>query len=188
MLFDFIRSDYLLPSPKVFPAGADFDLTKVNFHTYSFPFPGMHEYEIIDDGQLYKWETNKEIKQTKFGLEIKDEGGRSLSKQDFTGEVFFLGALLGEEVDLYLSYRALFWKGELKEVSLEKSEEEDNKERKSLQEKTKKKIDLFRKRQESWKGDVVTWYIFSVRFVLSIFRWMLDLGFNFLWKLEKWLT
>jgi hypothetical protein len=78
--------------------------------------PEFPTYTISEDGQFYK-ESDSE------GVEL----------QEFTGQIFFGSQIFGEKIDYDISFVALFYKGELKEVDLNKWEKESNKKRKKLQ-------------------------------------------------------
>lgn len=187
MLFDFLKSEYLLPLPDLLKGDKKFELSEVNFHTQSFPAPTMDEYEIAEDGQLYRWTVDKEITQTDIGLQVKEKS-RELSRQDFSGEVAFFGVYLGKKHDYYIEYKALFWKGDLKEVHLEKCDEEDNKIRKASQKKIKAAVDEFLQNKDKWWYNVYSGYIAIVRFFTFAIRWFFELFIRFTWKIEKWLT
>ena len=73
-------------------------------------------YTISEDKQFYK-ESNSE------GVEL----------QEFTGEIFFGTQILGEKADYDISFVALFYKGELKELNLNEWGKESNEKRKKFQ-------------------------------------------------------
>ena len=60
----------------------------------------MYEYQIADNGFIYK----------------KEENG--ISQQELTCEIKFFGIRSGEKCDYSLEFSSLFFKGELKELSL----------------------------------------------------------------------
>ena len=187
MLFDFIKSEYLLPVPDLLKGDKKFELSEVNFHTQSFSAPTLDEYEITEEGQLYRWAVDKKITQTDIGLRV-EEKSRELSKQDFSGEVYFFGVYLGEKRDYYIEYKALFWKGDLKEVHLEKCDEEDNKKRKASQKKIKVALNELLRREDKWWYKIYSGYVAVVSFFTFIIRWLLELFIRLTWKIEKWLT
>jgi hypothetical protein len=187
MLFDFLQSEYPLPFPSPLSGDKEFRLSKVHFHTQSFSVPAMDEYEIAEDGQLYRWAIDKEVTQTEIGLQVK-ENSRELSRQDFSGEVFFFGVYLGKKHDYYIEYKALFWKGDLKEVHLEKCDEEDNTRRKASQKKIKAAVDEYLQKKDKWWYNIYSWCTAVVRFFTDATRWFLELFIRLTWKVEKWLT
>ena len=50
---------------------------------------------------------------------VYDEIPAGIEKQDFTGEIYIGTSILGEEHDYEISFKVLFYKGDLKELDLE---------------------------------------------------------------------
>lgn len=86
------------------------------------------KFTISEDGLLYKHivkekysEENDELK-----LEYIEDG---IEREEFTGEVIFGTLFQGKKHDYWIEFKALLWKGDMKEVSLTNYEKNSNKPR-----------------------------------------------------------
>jgi len=113
---------------------------EIDFYTTSFVDYGIEEntfptYTITEDGQFYKSLTKVIAKKDKEGNMAYDEIPAGIEKQDFTGEIYFGASILGEEHDYEISFKVLFYKGDLKELEPESWKKISSEERKRLAEK-----------------------------------------------------
>jgi hypothetical protein len=187
MMFDFLKCEYPLPTPDVLKNDKDFHIKDLEFHTFSFPPFSMDEYEITDDGELYRWYIEKSLENIDGALEIK-EGKRELSKQDHTGEVSFSAVYLAKEKDFFIEYKALFWKGELKEVDIGNLDEEDNSGRKEAQEKLSSYVCDVQNKKSKWWYPLYLGICYFVNLITFSIRWLLGWVFKLTWKIDRWFS
>lgn len=143
--------------------------------------------EIINDFPSQKWNEilfvffspslfssgNYEVSENGFIYQRMDDG--SLEKKEMTNEISFSTLLINEELDCYLSFKALFFKGELKEVNLNKVIKTDNKERKIRE---KVSLEILNKRIKRRGGSL--YKIFSVyKKIVSFLFFILFKVYNF---------
>ena len=126
-------------------------------------------YTISEDGQFYK-ESSLE------GVEL----------QEFTGEIFFGTQVFGKKSDYDISFVALFYKGELKELDLNRWEKESNKKRKKLEQSF---IDEVAKQAEKKIG--IGYYFFlPIRWVVlkiaAVIKWVMYQVLLILLTIESW--
>ena len=148
----------------------DVQWNELAFYTSSF-FDGLFEeelsvlsYIISEDGLFYKSKTEIELSQNDKGeVEAKEKDG-GLERLDFTGEIFFGTEFFGKNHDYMMTFRALFYKGDLKELDLEEWQKRPNDKRKKAEESLR---DIFRK--ENKKANKRTHKMFRL-FRLAIFK------------------
>ena len=184
-MFDYLKCEYPLPVPKELENDSDFSIEETEFQTHSFEFPCMDEYEISDDGQLYRWSIDRRIENENGKLNFKEDR-RELSKVDHTGEVFFRCLHIAENKDYLIEYKVLFWKGDLKEAYLEDVDVQDNKKRIQAQEQLFSYADKAKRKRKKW------WFPFyrGLRYVVAFFtfgtRWLLGWVIKLTWKIDRW--
>jgi|TARA_Y100000310_G_scaffold183816_1_gene183957 hypothetical protein len=109
----------------------------------------LSKYSIESDGQIYEEcidlmvdgeTTEPTVKQIDLGIE----------KKEYTGELVFHGIHVEEKHDFLMSFKALFWKGELKEIEPIEWKKEDNHKRKAAQDKMLKKIKKVSAKTNRW--------------------------------------
>jgi hypothetical protein len=118
----------------------DFKDTKwdeIMFYTSSFfdsvsDYYGISNYTISEDGQFYKNEVELEFIKNEKGVVDTKEKDMGVEKLDFTGEIHFGTEVLGNEYDYSISFIALFFKGELKELNLSEWNKRSNEKRKKM--------------------------------------------------------
>jgi hypothetical protein len=194
-LIDIIRCEYELPLP-------EFDIEELkdfkgvvwdelDFQTYPVnPADGaigIDEYTISEDGQIYKKTFERELVNVDGFVDLKEKE-TGIEKQDYTGEIVFFTNHLGKKNDYYIEFKALFWKGDLKEMKLGKWAEEDSSARKKQEKKLERSINKVKKIRSSWWGKIYLIYRSVVRGILGIFKWILALIIKLLWKMERWIT
>lgn len=198
-LFSSLICEYPLPVPfEKFTEEEkkDFENIKwdeVVFQTYSFLDEDaffrniLITYTITDDGFLYKGEAEWVPYEDKTG-EIKyKEKDNGIEKQDLTGELYFVTQVFGEKNDYVLTFKVIFYKGELKELTFEDKTRESNEKRK----------EFLRKMQESviknLEDKKSPWYNF-IYFIKSIFIFLLQVIkkplltlYNALTRIQDWI-
>jgi hypothetical protein len=131
-----------------------------------------YKYIISEDGLLYKQREDQ-----------------SIEKVDFTGEVAFYGQHLDKNSDFWMELKAIFWKGDLKEMELLKWEASDNEPRLNAQKKLQNFIERAKNRREKWWWKLIYKpYLFVVTWTLNIFRYALSLLIRLSLIVERWIT
>jgi len=157
------------------PDWSEFDFQTKSFMHFDFDGESDFFYDkfiITEDGQLYK--------------QGEDQ---SIERIDFTGEVDFFGQHLDKDNDFWLEFKAVFWKGDLKEMDLLKWESSDNKVRLSSQKKLMNFIKHAKDRREKWWWRLIYIpYLYVVTWVLNIFRYVLSLLMRLSLIIERWIT
>lgn len=190
--FDHIICEYKLPLPKISEEFKE-EVGKtvwgeLIFETVNFEGVG-DTYTISEDGRIYKrLVENKFVKDKKspsgFSLEKKDLG---LERMEHTGAVEFYSAFLGEKKDFWFHYKALFWKGDLKEIEIQEYKEIDNFARLEVQGTMQREADSIIVRKSKW------WYpiwscIKKIFFSLfSVIKWLLIKLIECMLEIENYL-
>ena len=183
-MFDYIKSDYPLPlTEEVKSELPEQDWSEIEFQTKSFG-DGLQNYSIEEDGQIYierkSWDTNEEGE-----LAEINEG---VERLEWTGEIDFYFDFFKDEHDLWIEFKGLVWKGELKEIELTSFKKISNETRLGLQEKLEEALKNSElKRGTSWWKLIKIWRSI-IRVPLFAIRWILGLVVRLTWKIEKWLT
>jgi len=162
------------------------------FYTSSFfdmeGIMGSSTYTITSDGQFYKESIETEVAVDENGKLYSKEKNKGIEKQDFTGLIFFGSEILGEDKDHSIDFKALFYKGELKELDLEEYKEHSNEKRKAamaeISEHFKKETD----RQSSLGYMILLPFKRVAFFVIAMIKWVMFRLFNLLIKMESWIT
>jgi len=188
-MFDYLKCEYPLVIPEALKEDEGFDIEKLEFQTYSFPPSCMDEYEITEDGQLYKWEIERRVEKNGKDnqLELR-EIKKDLTKEDYTGEVTFSSLYLGEKIDYFMEYKAVFWKGDLKELNLENVEEEDSSVRKKAQKKLNNYVSNLEKKKNKWWFPLTNVLRKVVMFINFLIRWVLGKLVQLTWKVDRWIN
>tara|TARA_B100000809_G_C15070696_1_gene505883 strand:- start:662 stop:1255 length:594 start_codon:yes stop_codon:yes gene_type:complete len=109
----------------------------------------LSKYSIESDGQIYEEcvdfvvggePTEPTVEQVDLGIE----------KKEYTGELVFHGIHLEEGYDFLMSFKSLFWKGELKEIELIEWKKEDNSKRVKAQDKVLKHLKEITSERNRW--------------------------------------
>ena len=179
-LFDYVKSEHKLPLPQeALDDLRDTDWEEVEFQTKSFDWPALDAYEISEEGSIYK-ETYDRT-----GEGLLDRTSTGIEKVDYTGELIFYADLMSKEWDYWIEFKALFFKGELKEIELKELEKKDPKERLEMEKLIEKNFSKFvRQRNSCWRK-VLTVVMFPVRLLLAITKWLLGLAVKLIWKAER---
>jgi hypothetical protein len=147
----------------------------------------MDEYEISEDGQLYRWSIDRVVELENSELKVKEEK-RELERLDHTGEVLFSTVHMTDDKDYFIDYKVLFWKGDLREVSLENIDIESNRKRILAQEQLSSYVSKLNDRRDRW------WYFFYkiikglIRSINFSIRWVLGWLIKLTWKIDGWMA
>jgi len=135
-------------------------------------------YSIEDDSQIYlrstQWSESEDAV-------ITEEG--DLEKFEKTAEINFYQMFMGEKWDHWVEFKAIVWKGELKELELVEYKKEDNSERVKIQKQMMNQI----KKEES-RSKLYMAYRYVVSTPLNIIRGVLGFIIGVTMKIERWLT
>jgi hypothetical protein len=164
------------------------DWQEVDFQTDSFftPQKGLFidNYTISEDGQLYKDIVEREVAENKDGFSEIKEKNNGIEKQDYTGEINLYGIHLEEEYDFYVTFRALFWKGDLKELLLDQCDKNSNEKRKESQRKLKEQLKKIQK-EEKEQNVVLSFFKNILILFLFLIRWIFGSIVRFVWRIER---
>lgn len=142
------------------------------FTTFSICSSSMQEYEISED-EIF--------------LRLED---RTIEKQDYTGDIEFstIIPIEKEEIDYELMFKALYFKGELKEIVFEELFEHSQAERKESQEKVMKIIKEQEDKKKSLFWRLYKIYSKTIDFVFTVFRYILASLIKLLWFIQNKIT
>ena len=149
------------------------------------------KYNISEDGQFYKERVNcdLELDDNSEGtiLRAVEKGLEGIEKQEVTSEILFSGLHLGKKYDYWMEFKALFWKGELKELTLENWEKEETSERIKIQKNLEKKVEIYEasKKKMSFKFKLFYRTIFSK--IFYVIKWILNYLFKLTHRIESWI-
>ena len=138
------------------------------FFTHDLNKFSLEELEITDDDKLF--------------LNNKDG---TIEKQDFTGEIVFSTMQFSEEHDYILYFKALFFKGELKELNLDKLIKKENTFRKTLEKANNESLLLYEDKKNKTWFKIYSFYYKCVRFVLILTRLVLGVLIDLTFKIER---
>lgn len=188
-MFDYVECHYELPiSNEIKEKLGEQNWQDIKFQTKSFSDPFLNNYTIEDDGQVYKEDIERElVGDTEEEAEIK-ETSLGINKVEWTGELYFYYDFFREEGDYWLEFKALLWKGEVKEVELCSFKRVDNEYRKEVQEKFIEAGTKRAEREKKWWWRFFLMWKAVVSFVLGSIRWCVGLVARSTWTVERWLT
>jgi hypothetical protein len=187
---DYLTCEHELPIPKevLDLMGSPPKWDEMELHTYSFlrtaSFSDFDRYTISEDGQIYKEMFKTELVESGDELVIKDVPD-GIERLDLTAEVLFCALHLDEEEDFYLQFKALFWKGEMKEIELEEWEKSDNKHRKNMQEQLKKQLEKQDEKEKSLGKKIKSAILWLVTPFFSLIRYVLGFIVRVTWNIER---
>ena len=90
--------------------------------------------------------------------------------------------------DYFFEFKALFWKGELKEMHLDNWQKENNCERKKEQEKFKTLFEEADKKSKSFWRKLLYPFKVIVFFLNGLLRYFLGLIIKLSWKIDRWVS
>lgn len=179
-MFDVIKCEYPLPLPEDLGECEGLDWEEIEFQTKSFgaesAMLNSGIFSISGDGQIYL---------EKFKIKFDEDeshpfGGKNelipdgVEKQEFTGEVDFYHVHMGKEEDYWMEFKAIFWKGDLKELTLSEWKKEDNKTRLQAQQKIQTKLDKEFKKRKKWYYKIYySFFKFIFTLIGTIIQWVI---------------
>jgi len=186
-MFDTVTCDYPLPLPEeVKDLKSPPDWASEKFQTKSFDSV-LTDYSIEEDGQMYRSLTVREIIEDNGKLKMveKDEG---IERVDFTGEVKFYTVHMEEGFDYFIEFITLFWKGDLKEISLSEWRKMDNSDRIKNLSAMEERLEERESKRNKWWYKPKQYFAVFVRVILFLVRWPIGYIARLTWKIERWLT
>ena len=182
-LFDYVKSEYKLPLPQeVLDDLGDTNWDEVEFQTKSFDFPTLDAYEISEDGSIYMEVYNRT------GEGLLDRTRTGIEKIDYTGELIFYTDLMSKKWDYWIEFKALFFKGELKEIELNELEKKDPEERLEMEKLIQENFSKFVDRKNSWWTKALGVITLPVRLLLAIIKWILGFLVGMILRIERWIN
>lgn len=187
-MFDTIKCDYPLPLPDFTEEDieelGDIDWAEQEFQTKSME-NGMNTYSIEEDGRIYAERVEfVESPDSPTGFSSKSLG---IERMDYTGELDFYNILMGKNYDYWIEFKALFWKGDLKEIDLFEFKKEDNDLRVKAQEDFQKEMQNFQSKKKRWWFSLYSIYRTCLSKVMMAFRWLAERMARVTWYIERWM-
>ena len=191
-LLDTVTCEYPLPlgdKPKELESPPDW--AKIEFQTSSFStmedmWGPPNAYTIEDNGDVYKSCTERKLVEDEEGILDIKERDDGIERVEHTGEVIFQTVHLEEKHDHIISFKALFWKGDLKEIDLEEWKTTDNAARLEAQEKFKSKMQTLIAAENKWHKKFFEPFKICVRVILGLTKFFFGLFAKVLMKIESW--
>lgn len=196
-MIDYVFCEYPLPLSSL-PEGGREDLkdikwSEIKFFTSSLDSEG-DTYTVSEDGQIYRHEVKKEIvekenPQHSLDFEVKEKENGIL-RIDYTGEVnFFSMVLKKDNYDYFLTFKALFWKGVLKEITVDEFEKVDSeKVQKELEEAYKQfppVIETREERKKRWWYPLLAAFKYVASLIILFAKWLLIYVIRLMIKIKK---
>lgn len=175
--FDKIEPEMFLP-----PIWSKFEFQTSSFKNDVF-WPD--EYNIEDDGTIYKKDVEREMVKTEEGFSEIKESDKGIERVDYTGELNLFGLHLEKESDFEIEIKLLYYKGELKEVVSIDSKKVCNKQRKKEIKKYKEFAEREKFKKESWWYSYAEIYNLIVSIPFYIIRYLFGLAVKICWKIEN---
>ncbi|MAF43664.1 MAG: hypothetical protein CMI54_05790 [Parcubacteria group bacterium] len=147
----------------------------------------VSHYTISEDGQFYKSKVEIVYGEDEDGKEITKEKDKGIEKQEFTGEILFGAEIFGENHDYTTVFRALLYKGDLKEIELNDWKKDNNKHRKEVEKIQENMLLEWQERRSSLKYKVFSAIFFVIKWILFIPYKILHKTIYYISKLEAWI-
>lgn len=144
-------------------------------------------YTITEDCSFYKSEIEWVPYEDKNG-EIKvKEKNNGIERLDLTGEVYFVTQFFGEKNDYALTFKALYYKGELKELTFEDKTKRSNEKRKEILNKMRESVVKNLKEKQSLRYNFVYFVKTILIFLLQVIKKPLLVLLNLLTRTQAWI-
>jgi hypothetical protein len=144
----------------------------VTFTTFSICDTALLDYEITEDGRLYR----------------KEEDGSLQLIDDYTGKIEFGTVVLTEDEDLEVALEALFFKGDLRSLSFLDPKKLDRKPREEAQSKLMDVINQQEARSKKWWYKLYLFYSKIVVFIFTCIRWVFGAIIKLCWIIQNKIT
>lgn len=189
-----IICEYKLPLERILAEEENEDFKGIEwdelaFDTFSFFSESEFQrssYFISEDGLIYEHVFNLELKRNQKGELIPEEVDGGLTNLEFTGEIAFGTEIFGKDYDYEMIFKALFFKGDLKELKLDHFSRKDNSTRKKTAKKIQKQVQL----QQARKRNPIYLFTLALKFtvasLIQIPKWILFKTFALIMRLELW--
>jgi len=189
-----IICEHPLPLDKVLSEQEDEDFKGIEWDEFAFDtFSFFNEnefqtssYLISEDGLFYEHVFNIELDRDENDQPAPKEIDAGLTRQDFTGEIIFGTEIFGKEYDYEIIFKALFFKGDLKELELDHFSRKDNSTRKKTAKKIQKQVQLQQARKRNPIYLFASALKFTVASLIQIPKWILFKTFALIMRLELW--
>ena len=175
-MYDTVKCEYALPLPEEL-SKFDVKWEEVEFQTQFSGWPAMEEYEITEDGQLYRWKRESFL-----------DDNKELERSNFSGEIPFYTLLERKDLDHFIQFKALFWKGDLRELTVDEYDKHDNEARLASKKQIMDQIKKMEKRKKKWWYKPYSIYSEIVRSIFAVIKWILLWKWKVLDKIERWIT
>ena len=183
-MFDYIKCDYPLPlTDEVKEKLPNEDWSEITFQTKSLDC-FLETYTIEEDGQIYAERKDRYIDE-KGAFQEKEIG---IEKVEYTGQLLFYFDFLQEDHDLWIEFKALVWKGDIKEIELYAFRKMDNTARLETQKKFQEAAEKSEQKYKKWWWKPFKLWCYIVKIPLFAIRWLFGLFVRFTWTLERWFT
>ena len=146
----------------------------------------ISSYTITEDDQLYRSLTKIEFERNEENEAIPTEKDEGIERQDFTGELLFGTAVLGERYDYEMSFIALYFKGELKELERLDWKKTNNEERKKRFKIAENKIKEYARKRSEKQNVFISAFKWVVNKITYFIKWILFAIFRTVTKVETW--
>tara|TARA_R100000808_G_C2146685_1_gene154619 strand:- start:251 stop:895 length:645 start_codon:yes stop_codon:yes gene_type:complete len=172
------------------------DWSTQDFYTSSFfqeiDMDVVLSYSITEDGDFYSEKTIIEQAVDDNGEVFLKEKDGGIEKQEFTGEIIFGTEFCGDEktnldskFDYVFNFKAIIFKGELKELELFDFERRDNESRKRIQERLEKYTEQEQRKSSSILYKAVHYFFVPIAWAFLIPYNLLGRFIMFLSKIES---
>ena len=193
-LFDYVRCEYPLPLPEEASEVDMPDWSTFDFQARSLVLSssndidqlmGIDSYNIDEEGEIYRDVIEREFEETDDGYQDIKEVNKGIEKVEYTGELNITGFHTAKEYDYFMEFKFLFWKGEVKEVSLVDWQKEDNEERIKKQKELEKTLEkAYSKKSFGFRS---AWNK-VIKFLFLVVKYLIGVAFKIVFKLERWLS
>lgn len=180
-----VKCDYPLPIPEELAEEIENppDWNEMVFQfdeSYALSENLLSKFSIESDGQIYE---------EKMDIKVQEESVESFStgieKKEYTGELVLHGIHLDDKHDFIMSFKTLFWKGDLKEIELLEWQKNENTERIKFQERAREKLDEEVVTKKRWWYKPLGYVSFVLRFFLILFARALGFFLRTISKIEN---
>jgi hypothetical protein len=166
----------------------ELDFFTSSFFDYDNGLDSVCSYTISEDGQFYKSKITVELDHDDKGQVQLKEIDDGIERQEFTGEIYFGAEFLEEgNNDYVITFRALLYKGDVKELDLESWERTDNQERKLASEKLSEFVAQRAARKRTMWYSLSSPFKKAICLVIYLIRWIMSKTYSLLVGLENWI-
>ena len=184
-LFSYVRCEYPLSCLEEVEKQME---TPPNWAEFEFQTKSveslMETYSIEEDGQLYKEKCDREMVEKEGRIEIQ-ETQSGVERQNYSGDFYLYGLHMEDEHDYWIEIKALFWKGDLKEIELADWEKRSNKTRVETQGLIQETVQKSQDRQKKLWYKIYLPFFKIICYLFGSIRWVLGWLVRLTWKIEN---